>query len=219
MRKDIKKAYVLAAFLSLVLYSVGIFTGFMIQKSALKFTEKEVTSLQRRIENLQLEYVYLSTSNDKLNCKFLSALLDDTSKEMWFVRDELVKLESDPKNVDLNNYKELKRDYSLVSTRAWILNSVIKEKCDEGVAVVLYFYSIPCDKCLEQGNILDDLRSDFGSKLRVFVLDMGIDEPIVKTLKSTYLITETPSMVIGNQTFQGFVDKNMLKDAIEYHLK
>ncbi|MBS3052112.1 MAG: hypothetical protein J4428_01935 [Candidatus Aenigmarchaeota archaeon] len=214
-KKHIKKAYIFAAVLSLVLYLAGIFTGFVVQNSTLKYTEKKVASLQRRVENLQLEYIYLSTSNDKFNCKFLSALLDDTSKDMWLIRDELVKLESNPKNENSYNYQELKREYSLVSTRAWILNSVTKEKCDESVVVVLYFYSVPCERCLEQGNILDELKSTvFDSKLRVFVLDIGVDEPIVKTLKSTYLITETPSLVVGNQTLQGFVNKDMLRDLI-----
>lgn len=220
MKRDMRKIYILAAVLSLIFYFVGVFTGFFIQNSTLKYTEQRVSILQRRVENLQLEYVYLSTSNDKFSCKFLSSLLDDTSKDMWSIRDELVKLESNPKSQNSYNYLDLKREYSLASVRAWILNSAIKERCDENVTVVLYFYSIPCDKCLEQGNILDQLKSDtFGSKLRVFVLDVGVDEPIVETLKNTYLITETPSLVIGNQTFQGFLDKSMLKDIIESRLE
>ena len=110
---------------------------------------------------------------------------------------------------------ELEKDYSLLSVRAWILNSYVTEKCVEDKVVILYFYSVPCSDCIKQGNILDDLREKkFKDRLRVFVLNYDSDEEIVKVLKKTYNITETPSIVIGNSTYVGLMERDKLSDII-----
>jgi thiol-disulfide isomerase/thioredoxin len=115
---------------------------------------------------------------------------------------------------------ELAKDYSLLSVRAWILNSYVNEKCKENKVTLLYFYSVPCKSCIEQGKILDELREKtFQSKIRVFVLNINYNETIVQILKKTYNITETPSIVIGSSTYTGLTDKEKLSEIIEKHLK
>jgi len=110
---------------------------------------------------------------------------------------------------------ELEKDYSLLSVRAWILNSYVIEKCPEDKVVVLYFYSVPCPECIKQGNILDELREErFKDKLRVFVLNVDSDESIVQVLKKTYNITETPSIVIGDSSYVGLMERDKLSEII-----
>ena len=143
-------------------------------------------------------------------------MLGDTSEEFWSIRNRLLELENNTRNKGSYKYQDIKREYSVISIRAWILNSAIKEKCKENAASVLYFYSVPCEECLKQGDVFDDLISNyFNYKLRVFVLDTGVDEPMVKILKETYQINSTPSFVMGNKTYQGFMDKEQLKKLIE----
>jgi len=199
--------------MSLIIYLSGIFTGFYIQKSTIEYTEQRIQLLQRRLENVQLEYMYLSTMGKDVSCNLLSVLVDETNKELWDIGKQLVSLENTKE--DSERISELTSEYSLLSVRAWILNSYTTERCEENKVVILYFYSVPCSECIQQGRILDELREKtFKDKMRVFVLNTNSNEAIVQDLVKTYDIVKTPSLVVGNSTYIGLVDKDELKNII-----
>lgn len=199
--------------MSLIIYLSGIFTGFYIQKSTIEYTEQRIQLLQRGLENVQLEYMYLSTMGKDVSCNLLSVLVDETNKELWDIGKQLVSLENTKE--DSERISELTSEYSLLSVRAWILNSYTTERCEENKVVILYFYSVPCPECIQQGRILDELREKtFKDKMRVFVLNTNSNEAIVQDLVKTYDIVKTPSLVVGNSTYIGFVDKDELKNII-----
>jgi len=121
------------------------------------------------------------------------------------------------KELNENNpkFNELKRNYALLSIKAWILNNYVKERCKGNATVILYFYSVPCDECIQQGRILDKLREEkFNEKMLIFVLNADLDEPIVNTLKTAYSIKKTPSLVIGEKTYSGLIDEENLTGII-----
>ena len=67
--------------------------------------------------------------------------------------------------------------------------------------------------------ILDELREKkFEDQMWVFVLNTNSNETIVKDLMKTYKINETPSIVIGNFSYVGFVDKHELETIIKTSL-
>ncbi|MBU5537266.1 MAG: hypothetical protein QXP82_00620 [Candidatus Aenigmatarchaeota archaeon] len=216
MKKRLGLALLLAAISSIVLYSVGIFTGFLIQKSAQDIVNQKIEDLSKRIENIQLEYVYLTTIGDKLDCTSLSKVLEISRVNVWNVGKELVALENEGKN---DRYNELKREYSIISAKAWILNSYFKDKCKRNEAIILYIYSPNCVECEKQGKILDSVRDQyFKEKMLVFVLDYSIKEPIVETIKTTYDIKYTPTIIIGTRKYEGLVDSNYLVELISKEL-
>ena len=199
--------------MSLIIYLSGIFTGFYIQKSTIEYTEERIQLLQRGLENVQLEYMYLSTMGKDVSCNLLSVLIDETNKELWDIGKQLVSLENMKANPE--RISELTSEYSLLSVRAWILNSYTTERCEENKVVILYFYSVPCSECIQQGRILDELREKtFKDKMRVFVLNTNSNEAIVQDLVKTYDIVKTPSLVVGNSTYIDLVDKDELKNII-----
>jgi len=203
--------------MSFILYFSGIFTGLYVQRLTIEYTEERVKALQRRLENVQLEYMYLSTMGKEVSCDFMTLLVDETTAEVWDIGREIVNLEN--QGSKSKRLSELEKDYSLLSVRAWILNSYVIERCVEDKVVVLYFYSVPCSECIKQGNILDDLRKEyFKDKLRVFVLNVDTDESIVQVLKKTYNITETPSIVVGDSTYVGLMERDKLSEIISNSL-
>ena len=212
MKNNIKKAYIFAAILSLVLYSIGIITGIFIQKQSQNSIDIKLEQIQRSIENTQLEYLYINSLGDKINCDSLKILVDETTKNVWYIGDELVKLESNNMN---EKFIQLKKEYSLLSIRAWILNNYFKNKCKSDDKIILYFYSIPCNECILQGKILDDLReNELKNKIKVFVLDINVDEPMVDLVKKTYHVNTTPSIVIENKTFSGLIEKKQILSSV-----
>ncbi len=220
MKRDARSVYIIAAIISIVLYVSGIATGLFVQKTAIqlteekfRLTEEKLKSLQRRMEGIQLEYVYLSTLGRDISCSSLTALVDDSAKTVWEIGKELTELET--AGTSTEQVSELTQDYYLLSVRAWILNSYVTERCVEDRVVILFFYSVPCDDCQRQGDILDQLKQEgFDEKMRVFVLNSDFQEPIVQVLKRTHNIESVPSLVIGNTTYEGLVDKDELKSII-----
>ena len=84
-----KRIYLIAAFLSFLFYTIGIMSGLFIEKSMTDYTKSEVKSLQRRIENLQLEYAFLSIIGEDLSCDSLSPLVSETTTKVRDLGKEL----------------------------------------------------------------------------------------------------------------------------------
>ena len=209
---EINKAYVIAGVVSVLLYVFGVISGLLIQNSSTEYTTQQIESLQRRVENAQLEYIYLNTIGEKLGCNSLSVLIENSTNEVGSIGRELVSLEN--KGQKGKTFYSLKSEYALLSTRAWILNSYVNERCHSNSTIIMYFYSIPCNDCLTQGYILDDLRDNhLKDRARIFVLDFGSDEPIVQTLRVTYNITTTPSLIVGDKVYSGLTSKEVLLNA------
>ncbi|MEM5801178.1 MAG: hypothetical protein QW350_02260 [Candidatus Aenigmatarchaeota archaeon] len=208
MKKEYKKAYIFAAILSFVLYIFGIYTGIILQKNTENSIERKLDEIEKSIENTQLEYLYINSLGDKISCDALKTMVDETNKNLWIIGQELVKLESDSNN---NRFMDLKAQYSLLSVRAWILNNYLKSKCKDDNIILLYFYSIPCKDCEKQGKILDDIReNELQDKIKIFVLDAGLNLPIINTLKNNYNVTTTPFIIFENKTFVGLTEKDKI---------
>jgi len=204
--KQYKHVYLFAALLSLVLYTFGIFTGIYLQKNTERVIEKRLDEIEKSIENTQLEYLYITSLGDKISCDALRTMIEDTTSNVWRIGRELTELEGSKSE----KFFELKKQYSLLSVRAWILNNYLNEKCKDKKIILLYFYSLPCPDCERQGKELDELREYFKDDIKIFVLDGGLDIPIITTLKKTYGVNITPSIVFGNKTFSGFISKEEL---------
>jgi thiol-disulfide isomerase/thioredoxin len=210
MKRQYKNVYVFAAVLSIVLYALGILTGIYLQKNTERVVERRLDEIEKSIESTQLEYLYITSLGDKISCDALRTMVDDTTNNVWQIGQQLIELEGS-KN---DRFFELKKQYSLLSIRAWIFNNYLNDKCKDDKIILLYFYSIPCPDCEKQGKELDELRGDFKDDIKIFVLDGGLDLPMINTLKKTYGINVTPSVVFGNKTFSGFISKEELVKAL-----
>lgn len=212
-QKLVNRAYLIALLMSIIIYSLGVGTGIYVQRTTTAKTEKLLEDLQSRVESAQLEYVYISTLGDSVNCDALSVLVDETTGEVRIIGKELTELES--KGETGQKFSNLKKQYAILSTRGWILNSYVQDRCSKNATTVLYFYSVPCSECEQQGYILDGMVSgEFKNQLIIFVLDVNVDEPIVTTLKKTYNVKTTPALVVGNQTYLGLQTSDELRDII-----
>jgi len=206
MKKQYKNVYVFVAILSIILYALGILTGIYLQKNTERVVEKRLDEIEKSIESTQLEYLYITSLGDKISCDALKTMVEDTTNNVWQIGRELIELEGSKSD----RFFELKKQYSLLSIRAWILNNYLNDKCDGRKIILLYFYSIPCPDCERQGRELDELREDFKDGIKIFVLDGGLDLPMINTLKKTYGVNVTPSIVFENKTFSGFISKEEL---------
>lgn len=100
----------------------------------------------------------------------------------------------------------LKKQYTLLEIRDYLLNKRISERCNHDFHSVLYFYGtkVDCPDCVKQGYVLDALHQ-LNPDIRIYAFDYNLDLITIKALKKTYNIEDVvPSLVINGKTYKGF---------------
>jgi len=217
-----KRLLIIASITTVILYFMGILTGYFVQVKVLSRTQEELEKVQeefyvykQNLENVQLEQLYLTTHQGELSCKILVSTIDEMHNNLAYFWSKLPsKLEVYEKYSEVQpEYVKLKRDYTLLSIRTWLLSLDVKKKCGEEIIPALYFYSRDCDSCIDQSYVLDELKKD-NPNFSAFIVDFNLDEPIVKIIKNVYNVTEVPSFVINERLYSGYQNLEQMKKII-----
>lgn len=108
----------------------------------------------------------------------------------------------------------LKRNYSLLQIKDFLLMNKIREKCGTQNIFILYFYSKECDECEEQGLILTKLKNDF-PELRVYSFDYNLGLGAIETLISINNIkNEMPALLINDEVYYGLQNIDNISESI-----
>jgi hypothetical protein len=100
----------------------------------------------------------------------------------------------------------LKRYYSLLEIKDYLLSKKVGEQCHLRPVVIFYFYSNAgdCPLCEKEGYVLTYLRAEY-PQLRIYSFDSRTDLSAVKTLASIYnLKNDLPALIIGGHAIYGF---------------
>ncbi len=100
----------------------------------------------------------------------------------------------------------LKRLYSLLEIKDYLLMKQIATKCNLKPVFILYFYSNKgdCDACEKQGYVLTSLAENY-PQLRIYSFDYNLDVSALQTLISIDKIENTlPSLLINGKPYYGF---------------
>lgn len=101
----------------------------------------------------------------------------------------------------------LKKYYSLLEIKDYLLIKKISARCGVKSAFILYFYTTAehCSECEKQGIVLSTLRDNY-PELRVYSFDYSIDLSAVKAMLDIYKIEDTklPALVIDDEVLTGF---------------
>lgn len=97
----------------------------------------------------------------------------------------------------------LKRRYTLLQMKDFLLVQELGKRCDYTVATVLYFHAPDCGDCRNQSIVLDQIRSE-NSYVRVYWMDTSIEEGTLGTLERLYDVQEYPTLVLGEENYPGF---------------
>lgn len=122
---------------------------------------------------------------------------------------------------NLGNVEEvsyLKKYYSLLQIKDYLLMKKISSSCGVKSAFILYFYTTKdvCSECEKQSLVLSSLREKYEG-LRVYSFDYGIDLSAVRAMLKIYEIkdTELPALVLNNEVLTGFHDLKNLESYIK----
>lgn len=106
---------------------------------------------------------------------------------------------SDPEVVTLKRY------YSLLEIKDYILVNSAASKCPKRPISILYFYAADCPDCERQGHVLTYLRQHHPDNFRVYSFDYDLDVSAIKTLANIHKVKQPfPDLIIKGKTYQGF---------------
>ncbi|MEI6304885.1 MAG: hypothetical protein WCP09_02590 [Candidatus Taylorbacteria bacterium] len=124
-------------------------------------------------------------------------------QELGSLSDKLSYMESIGRGND-TDVVTLKKYYSLLEIRDYLLSNSAASKCPSRPVTILYFYKANCPDCDRQGQILTYLRQHNPDVLRVYSFDHDLDVSAVRTLANIHKIAEPfPNIVIGGKTLSG----------------
>ncbi len=215
------RVLLLAAVSAVMIYFVGVFTGAVIMDYTKERTSQEFEELRAEIdgyssnlEGIEMEMLILSSGTSEIGCKLIINSLDNVQSDLQYFWDNLPERleEYESENLPDPRYESLKKDYMEISIKAWLMSLSVKERCDQDITPILYFYSSICPDCIEQGSIIDSIREP---GVLVYTIDLNLDSEPISMVKEAYGITKAPSLIVGEDSYQGLVPREQLQQIIE----
>lgn len=185
------------------------------------FSNQKINQIKSIQDNIAINILSSETQFSllqELSCKNVSgSLLSDELDELGR------KLEWGQNNLGSNDEVEyLKKYYSLLEIKDYLLMKKISAGCGIKSAFILYFYTTAenCSECEKESIVLSSLRDKY-PELRVYSFDYSIDLSAVKAILQIYKIkdTELPAMVLGDELLTSFHSIEEMSDRVEKEFK
>jgi hypothetical protein len=212
-RRLSKEMFITTFVITTIIFLVGIFLGSTLEQSKITSLEVTVGNLRSKIENVELEFLFLDTTKGNISCKYFIEEAKVLGSEADELAKEVIALENSRK-IEEDKFRSMKSEYTLTLIRDWLTLEKIKQTCTSDYFTVIYFYSEECDLCEQQGFLLSYFKLQDPEKVMIFAIDKDLDLPIVNAIQSSYEVSEYPSIVIDAKLYSGFQDKEKLKDIL-----
>ena len=180
------------------------------------FSQKKINEIQNIESRISVDLLSSETQFSLLSELSCSEIGNSfLSKELSELGDKLAATE-ESRGSDDAEVLNLKKYYSLLQIKDFLLSQKVTERCGKKVPTIIYFYSNngDCLDCEKEGYVLTKLRQDY-PELRVYSFDYNLDLSAIKTLISIYDIKyNPPTLFIGKDIYYGFRSVDEVKKAI-----
>lgn len=154
----------------------------------------------------------------ELSCKDVAAnTLSDTLNEL---ADKIAYSEQNIRNKD--QVTELKRYYSLLEIKDYLLMQKIKAKCGSTVVPIFYFYTTAenCSECIKQSAVLTEMRREY-PELRIYSFDYNLDLTALQSLIKIFKVEDTklPALVMNDKLYTGFNSQESIEKVVPEIIK
>lgn len=180
------------------------------------FSTKKVNELKTIQDNIAIDILSSETQFSllsELSCKNVDT--SGLSSELHELGGKLAWGEENLGKTD--EVKYLKKYYSILEIKDYLLMKKITARCGVKSAFILYFYTTAenCSECEKQGLVLSNLKDKYPD-LRIYSFDYSIDLSPVKSMLDIYKIEDTklPALVLDDEVLTGFQDKESLEEKI-----
>lgn len=209
-RKISTSLYALALILTIIVFSIGVVVGHLIDQSNQGVLSEEVDELTSKLESTQL--LMLLDENSSSFCPVYRSQLDSINQDVELIGHKLSYLEDEKNVYDI----PLKKSYFVLEAQSYLLSKKINERCRENSTLLLYFYSnADCPECKEQGESILAARDELGGiTVKIFSFDGGLGSPVADALKARFGVYVYPSIVINGKLHSGVMGKEEVKRAL-----
>lgn len=189
------KKYILAFLITAAIFGTAFYAAWRFNQVRIADIAATEQSISIDILSSEVQYEELG----RLDCK--------TIEENDILSDELNSLSSRlsvaEQNLGSDNMQVilLKKQYSLLEIKDYLLLEQISEKCNLKPVFILYFYSNAgdCAQCSQAGDVLTYLRQTYPG-LRVYSFDYNLDLSALKTLESLHGVSDQlPAYIINDR--------------------
>ena len=192
------KKYVIVLFITSTIFIGGIWLSNYL-------SNKKIDQLKNIESNISVDLMSSETQFsllEELSCKDVSTTV--LSSELNSLADKITFSENNICNDD-TNVVSLKKYYSLLEIKDYLLMKKITDRCGQKSIFILYFYkNDKCDDCTKQGYVLTTLREKYPN-LRVYSFDYNLDISSIKAMVSIYKVPDNlPAIVINGKVYSGF---------------
>ena len=185
------------------------------------FSEKKIDQIKAIQDEIAINILSSETQFSllsELSCKNVSGSL--LSGELDELGHKLEWSESNLGSTEEVSY--LKKYYSLLEIKDYLLMKKISASCKIKSAFILYFYTTAenCSDCERESLVLGSLRDKY-PELRVYSFDYSTDLSAVKAMLQIYKIkdTELPALVLDDEVLTGFHSVEDLEARIKESFK
>lgn len=194
------KRYLVAFLITAFLFAMAFFLSNFFNNRKIQEIRSIQDSISVDILSSETQYDLLS----ELSCSNIDdSLLSQELNELAY------KIEYGEEN-NIGSKEELtslRKYYSLLQIKDYLLMKKTQEKCDLKVTSIIYFYSNKdvCSDCEKQGYILTDIRQNYPN-VRVYAFDYNLDLSALSALKSIYKIREPerlPALIVNGKVYYG----------------
>lgn len=201
MFKNQKRVFLYALILTLIVFNLGIFMGYLMESS-------RIDKIKVLYQNAEIELLDQMIQKDSL--EFLNATCNSLIKENINFGDKifeealLIQRYEDANELNDEIIVQHKR-FDLLRSLFWINSIKIKQKCNADFHTVVYFYdynSPTIEQTSKQrffSNLLEELKQKQGDKIMLIPIAADNDIPSINLLLEQYKIEEFPTILIDEK--------------------
>lgn len=210
------KKYIFTFALTSALFATAFFASSF-------FSNMRVESLKEIQDNIAIDILSSETQFDLLKEVSCTNVNDSMlSPQLSEIGDKLSHAEGE-RGSDDADVIYLKKYYSLLQIKDYLLSSKLAEKCGKAKkpVFIIYFYSNKgdCPDCEKEGYVLTRLKEKY-PELRVYSFDYHLDLSAIDSMKRIYKISSgLPALVIEDKTHIGFKSVEDLERLLPDTLK
>lgn len=202
------KKYLIVLFITSTIFISGLWLSSYL-------SNKKIDQLKNIESKISLDLMSSETQFnllEEISCKDISNTV--LSSELNSLAEKISYSEN---NMGSNNDTviSLKKYYSLLEIKDYLLMKKITERCGEKSIFILYFYkNDKCEECTKQGYVLTSLHDKYPN-LRVYSFDYNLDLSAIKAMISIYKVPDNmPAMVINGKVYSGLKTAEDIEELI-----
>jgi thiol-disulfide isomerase/thioredoxin len=202
------KKYIIAFLITAFIFSTAIYISNYLN-------QKKIDEIKNVGDKISIDIMSSETQFDLLaqsSCKSVenSSLIQEINslgEKLSYIQDQ--RGTTDPEVISLKKY------YSLLEIKDYLLQEKISEKCHTDPLFIIYLYSTKsdCPDCDKESYVLTSLHEKYPG-LKVYSFDYNLDLSAIHTMISIYKIeNKFPVLIMNDSVYNGFQSMEDIEKA------